>query len=514
MNRHLISVVLAVSAGLNCPALAMTLERVGNDLYATGPTVDQDFLKFKEAFNREGIHRLILVNGPGGDLWTGMQIAHMVREAKVKTVVSGYCMSACSLIFMAGRERAFGTGHAPRMTVLGIHGAHDTLSKRILPEAIPQMYVLYKSQMGDKFDAQVMNQALYNIQDANGFLRMREVQRTNENDRTPWFCATGQTPIEQCQQHVGKDAFSLGVITQKETISLELPESMQPRIGFFGRTLTPASADFEDRASSFIESLCNGQLLCKTIGQRTFNNYLKANHNKALAVGWGKTGYGIRWGTDDTGQAMMRALYACNHAQNNPKLCRLVAVNDHELLPIYESAARQADELLKNLKPPRPEWVQQEREEPGASTPNKLRTGQNVSGMTPRALAGIERWDTATLAQALRQSNPPVLIDTASFGPVIPGALNIINSGLAFEDEKLEQAYAERFKNILQVASPDMTKPVVFYCASSECWLSVNAAMRAHRLGYSRVIWYRGGLAAWTQAGLPTLERAPVAVLH
>ena len=56
----------------------MKLERLGNDLYATGPTVDSDFLSFREAFAKDGVQRLILVIGPGGDLWTGMQVARMV----------------------------------------------------------------------------------------------------------------------------------------------------------------------------------------------------------------------------------------------------------------------------------------------------------------------------------------------------------------------------------------------------------------------------------------------------
>ena len=89
----------------------MTLERVNSDLFATGPTVDQDFQSFKDAFEKGGVKRLILVNGPGGDLWTGMQVAMIVQKANIKTVVSGSCMSACSLIFMGGQERTFGTGH-------------------------------------------------------------------------------------------------------------------------------------------------------------------------------------------------------------------------------------------------------------------------------------------------------------------------------------------------------------------------------------------------------------------
>jgi rhodanese-related sulfurtransferase len=255
-------------------------------------------------------------------------------------------------------------------------------------------------------------------------------------------------------------------------------------------------------------------MLCKTIGGRTFKNYLSAHQNKALAIGWGKTGYGVGWGVDEPGQAMMRALYHCNHAKNNPKLCRLVAVNDHELLPLYDEAQSQSAALLDTLKAPTPELSQTERDEPGTSAPSRLRTGHHVTGMTPKALEGIQRWDTATLVQALTQNERPVVIDAAAFGPVIPGALSFINSGLAFEDDKLEQPYAERFAQMLRAAAPDLNKPVVFYCGNSESWLSVNAAMRARQLGYTQVIWYRGGFKAWSQAGLPSVGRVPVAVLY
>lgn len=516
MTQLLIALVFMLAIGLPAKSHGMTLERIGNDLFATGPTVDQDFLQFKEAFAKGGIERLILVNGPGGDLWTGMQVARMVQQAKIHTVASGYCMSACSLIFMAGQERSFGTGSLPRATMIGIHGAHDRDTKRVNPSLMPQLYAWYQQQMGEKFDAQVINQALYDIKEASGFLRIRELQRTQEKDRTPWFCPTGQTPFEQCQQHAGKDAFSLGVVTQTDTLPLQLPDNMKVQLGFFGKSLGAPVVELHDRADTLIEGLCKGQLLCKTIGQRTFNNYLSANHNKALAIGWGKMGYGVRWGVDEPGRAMLGALYQCNHAKNNPKLCRLVSVNEHEVLPLYDEASAQATALLSQLQTPAPALIQAERDEPGASTPSKLRRGQGevLKGMTPKSLAGIQRWDTGTLAQALGHAERPVVIDAANWGPVIPGALSLINSGLAFEDDKLERPYAERFEQLLRAAAPDLNKPVVFYCSHSESWLSVNAAMRARQLGYTQVIWYRGGFTAWTQAGLPTVGRVPVAVLY
>jgi hypothetical protein len=35
-------------------------------------------------------------------------------------------------------------------------------------------------------------------------------------------------------------------------------------------------------------------------------------------------------------------------------------------------------------------------------------------------------------------------------------------------------------------------QPLVFFCACVECWESYNAALRALRLGYREVYWYRG----------------------
>jgi rhodanese-related sulfurtransferase len=222
----------------------------------------------------------------------------------------------------------------------------------------------------------------------------------------------------------------------------------------------------------------------------------------------------VRWGVDDPGQAILRALYNCNHAKNNPKLCRLVSVNEHEVLPLYDEEQTQSAALLATLPQPAEAHSQAERDEPGTFTPSSLRIGHHVTGMTPKALEGIHRWDTATLVQALKQNERPVVIDSAAFGPVIPGALNLIHSGLAFEDAQQESAYAERFRHMLLAAAPNLNQAVVFYCASSECWLSVNAAMRARQLGYTQVMWYRGGIQAWMQAGLPTVGRVPVAVLH
>jgi PQQ-dependent catabolism-associated CXXCW motif protein len=54
------------------------------------------------------------------------------------------------------------------------------------------------------------------------------------------------------------------------------------------------------------------------------------------------------------------------------------------------------------------------------------------------------------------------------------------------------------------ITGNDKQAKLVFYCASVICWSSFNAALRAVNLGYRNVHWYRGGLKAWYEAGLPT----------
>jgi PQQ-dependent catabolism-associated CXXCW motif protein len=516
MKRLFFYLALLLGFGVYLPALAMTVERVGNDLYASGPTVDQDFRTFKEAFAQGGVERLILVNAPGGDLWTGLQVASMVQDAKIKTVVSGYCMSACSLIFMAGKERAFGNGHLPRVTMLGIHGAHSQGTRQLSPAESAKMIGLYKQQMGEKFDAPLIEQALYGIKEAGGFLRIREIERNLEKDRTPWFCPDGKSRFEQCQRYPGKDAYKLGVVTQIETLNLTLPESVQTKLGFFGQALAVQS--LESLALPALQALfqgsCAGNTQCVGRAEDAAQKYVQAPNNKAAALGWGKPDFSWRVGEDNAGQALLRALYQCNHAKDNPKLCRLVALNEHRLLPFYEDAQNQLQSALKTLKAIPPESALNERNEPGANTPSKLRTGDQITGMTPRVLEGIQRLDTADMVQLLMKSELPVLIDVASSGGMLPGALNFIHGGLAFGDDKLEAAYAERFRHMLLAAAPDLNQAVAFYCASDQCWLSVNAAMRARQIGYTRVMWYRGGLAAWTRSSLPTVGRTPVAILN
>lgn len=90
----------------------------------------------------------------------------------------------------------------------------------------------------------------------------------------------------------------------------------------------------------------------------------------------------------------------------------------------------------------------------------------------------------------------------------LPGSLWLANTG----DGQLDARWQHYFSHYLEQASRgDKDWPLVFYCRS-DCWLSWNAVKRAHRLGFRNLFWYRNGIDAWQQAGLPLHPAQPAAL--
>jgi PQQ-dependent catabolism-associated CXXCW motif protein len=103
---------------------------------------------------------------------------------------------------------------------------------------------------------------------------------------------------------------------------------------------------------------------------------------------------------------------------------------------------------------------------------------------------------------------PPFLIDVlAADGHVtLAGAVWISGAGRGTNFFDPVQSVLEQL--LAKLSRGDKARAMVFFCASSQCWLSYNAALRAVAAGYDKVYWYRGGIEAWTAAGLPTARTA------
>ena len=127
---------------------------------------------------------------------------------------------------------------------------------------------------------------------------------------------------------------------------------------------------------------------------------------------------------------------------------------------------------------------------------------------TPLQIPGAQVVQTRQLQAMLAGPDTPILIDVLSE----PGHLTLAGavwlSGAGYGTNFFDPMQALMTQLLERLAGGDKARPMVFFCASSQCWLSYNAALRAVAAGYGRVYWYRGGVEAWAAAGLPTARTA------
>ncbi len=152
-----------------------------------------------------------------------------------------------------------------------------------------------------------------------------------------------------------------------------------------------------------------------------------------------------------------------------------------------------------------PQMIQQmmaaERQDMGVAPTAQLHAGQ-MHGPTPNQLPGGKLVTTPELVQLIQSPQSGVMVfDVLGGQQMLPNAVPVVPASQAgsFQDQVQRD-----FGNYLQQATGGRKdRPMVFYCQSTQCWMSYNAALRAVNLGYTNVLWYRGGIEAWQQAGLP-----------
>ncbi len=153
---------------------------------------------------------------------------------------------------------------------------------------------------------------------------------------------------------------------------------------------------------------------------------------------------------------------------------------------------------------PLDQLAQYEKQDFGIPATQELHAGQ-MHGRTPASIPGGQIITTKGVVELVQsQQTPYLLFDVLGSGETLPGAIPAVQASSPghFQDQTQQM-----FGQFLQQATQgNQEVPLIFYCASIECWMSYNAALRAINLGYRNVLWYRGGLAAWKQAGGPTMQ--------
>jgi PQQ-dependent catabolism-associated CXXCW motif protein len=138
----------------------------------------------------------------------------------------------------------------------------------------------------------------------------------------------------------------------------------------------------------------------------------------------------------------------------------------------------------------------------GVAPVTELRLGTHAAP-TPVSLPGAKTMTTSELQAHLERpaEQRPLLFDVLGGGghDSIPGAIWLADAGRGSSFDDDIQALLSRTLQLLSGGSTE--REMVFFCANTSCWLSYNAALRALRLGYTNVSWYRGGIEAWLAGG-------------
>ncbi len=222
-TRWIKYLIASVALALACAAQALTLHRDGDDLYATGMIQAGDDLALKAAHQEAPVRRLVLVNSPGGALLTSLRIARWVEDLRITTVAAGHCLSACSLVFMAGEQRQFAQAMSGHTHLIGIHGPYAQRTGQFSASGAVMMLSYYRYRMGDKFDAAVMEQAVYQMQDPSGLLVVPEAGGAAAR---PWHCPSNRTRRDLCTHFPDKDGLSLGLLTTAEPGRVRIPQEL------------------------------------------------------------------------------------------------------------------------------------------------------------------------------------------------------------------------------------------------------------------------------------------------
>jgi tetratricopeptide (TPR) repeat protein len=132
----------------------------------------------------------------------------------------------------------------------------------------------------------------------------------------------------------------------------------------------------------------------------------------------------------------------------------------------------------------------------------------DYAGRTPATAPGTTTIRTADLPHFLAERKPLVIDPLLYFwGRSLPGAIGLRYAGIggALTDEAQERLG----RAMSGLTGGDLAKPIVAVGWNSERFDGRNLALRLVALGYTNVVWYRGGREAWEVANLPETELVP-----
>ena len=162
----------------------------------------------------------MLGNSPGGAAGANDAITAIIEAHGMDTVVTGFCVSACAMIFLAGTKRSFGDLEPLGSTSLGFHGnyARGQLGSETRLRALKARVL---DRAGGKIDPSLVDRWLH-FTDERNTIRFRYPGSEPASAPTVFFCPLGRFPnagnYRTCDAIPGVSTLSAGIVTSTAVV--------------------------------------------------------------------------------------------------------------------------------------------------------------------------------------------------------------------------------------------------------------------------------------------------------
>lgn len=217
MKRSKLSIALAGLAGMASlgamdDVMAMNYHVQGDRVVLSGGVTVADVVALPALLAKaqaEGrpIREVVLRTSNGGALIAGEWLQAVIRTNNLDTIVSGNCISSCSIMQSGGVQRYL-AGDLPVVDSVQIHAASSGGRITYTPSA--RMTEIYTGNYGGGMDAGLLHKAMYEVVQPNGLLVFRDPARTNGDSVSFDPDGSGRS----LQTFAGQDIYNNNVITE------------------------------------------------------------------------------------------------------------------------------------------------------------------------------------------------------------------------------------------------------------------------------------------------------------
>ena len=306
--------IIALGPVLVCqvlPVRSMEMVVTGDQLVLTGDVRTGDLERIKDALTSARVTTVILRNSVGGDAETGYRAGELFRERRLRTAVSGYCISSCSRMLLGGAVRAFTDDYPAQYTKVGFHGHYDGAG-RLVPAAVAQFGLKsWILRFSDGKADEALVERWINIPVGRGAAYFFPASVAREHASSAFFCSGSEAGSIFTCERISHTALELGVITTNEVLHSNDQAEVRARL------IGPPKSGF-----AALDDVARVPLLVEP-GRAQYRAFLRAPVPRAFAIG--PDGSSWAWNSGDL-DAISHALNRCADRAGQP--CQLYAVDD------------------------------------------------------------------------------------------------------------------------------------------------------------------------------------------